>query len=74
MNSMIAEQSERRGAVGSGIAVGHEGEVGAGDEISVIGRDQNGVPASEIARLYAVKRYRDAVVGKSRVRRNQSLP
>ena len=39
------------------LAVTREGEVGAGDEISVIARDTNGVPVSEITRLYAEKRY-----------------
>ena len=41
------------------LAVVHEGEVGAGDEIEVIARDPNGVPVSEITRLYAERRYRD---------------
>jgi MOSC domain-containing protein YiiM len=39
------------------LAVAREGEVGAGDEITVIARDPNGVPVSEITRLYAEKRY-----------------
>jgi MOSC domain-containing protein YiiM len=43
-------------------AVTREGEVGAGDEISVISRDPNQVPVSEITRLYAEKRYGDADV------------
>jgi MOSC domain-containing protein YiiM len=38
-------------------AVAREGEVGAGDEISVISRDSNAVPVSEITRLYVAKRY-----------------
>jgi MOSC domain-containing protein YiiM len=42
------------------LAVTREGEVGAGDEIKVISRDPNGVPVSEITRLYAEKRYSDA--------------
>jgi MOSC domain-containing protein YiiM len=40
-------------------AVTREGEVGAGDEIVAISREPNGVPVSEITRLYAAKRYSD---------------
>ena len=39
-----------------------EGEVGAGDEMKLISRDLNGVPVSEITRLYAEKRYSNADV------------
>ena len=42
------------------LAVTREGDVGAGDEIKVISRDPNGVPVSEITRLYAEKRYSNA--------------
>lgn len=45
------------GRMGFYVAVTREGEVGAGDEIKVIGRDPNGVPVSEITRLYVAKRY-----------------
>ena len=41
------------------LAVTREGEVGAGDEIKVISRDENAVPVSEITRLYIAKRYGD---------------
>jgi MOSC domain-containing protein YiiM len=44
------------------LAVTREGDVGAGDEIKVISRDPNGVPVSEITRLYAEKRYSNADV------------
>ena len=44
------------------LAVAREGEVGSGDEIKAIGRDPNGVPVSEITRLYAEKRYGDSDV------------
>jgi MOSC domain-containing protein YiiM len=44
------------------LAVIREGDVGAGDEIKVISRDPNGVPVSEITRLYAEKRYSNADV------------
>src|SRR5256885_2974002 len=44
------------GRTGFYLAVTHEGEVGAGDEIKVIARDSNAVPVSEVARLYIAKR------------------
>jgi MOSC domain-containing protein YiiM len=44
------------------LAVTREGEVGSGDELAVISREPNGVPVSEITRLYAAKRYGDADV------------
>ncbi len=48
------------------VAVAREGEVGAGDEIQAIARDPNGVPVSEITRLYAEKKYSDADVASVR--------
>jgi MOSC domain-containing protein YiiM len=45
------------GRTGFYLAVKREGEVGAGDEIKVISRDENAVPVSEITRLYVAKRY-----------------
>jgi MOSC domain-containing protein YiiM len=48
------------------LAVTREGEVGADDEIKVIGRDPNGVPVSEITRLYIAKRYADDDVTSAR--------
>jgi MOSC domain-containing protein YiiM len=47
------------GRTGFYLAVTHEGEVGAGDEIKVIARDPTAVPVSEITRLYIAKRYGD---------------
>jgi MOSC domain-containing protein YiiM len=47
------------GRTGFYFAVTREGEVGADDEIKPIGRDPNGVPVSEITRLYIAKRYAD---------------
>src|SRR6266480_4524904 len=44
------------------LAVAREGEVASGDEIKAIAQDPNGVPVSEIARLYAEKRYGDSDV------------
>jgi MOSC domain-containing protein YiiM len=45
------------GRTGFYLAVTREGEVGAGDEITVIDREPNAVPISEITRLYVAKRY-----------------
>ncbi len=45
------------GRTGFYLAVTREGEVGAGDEITVIAREPNAVPISEITRLYVAKRY-----------------
>jgi len=54
------------GRTGFYLAVTHEGEVGAGDEIKVIDRDPNRVPVSEITRLYITKRYGDDEVSSVR--------
>src|SRR6266403_5578028 len=45
------------GRTGFYLAVTREGDVGAGDEIKAISRDENAVPVSEITRLYIAKRY-----------------
>jgi MOSC domain-containing protein YiiM len=45
------------GRTGFYLAVTREGDVGAGDEIKVISRDENAVPVSEVTRLYIAKRY-----------------
>ena len=45
------------GRTGFYLAVTREGQVGAGDEIKVISREENAVPVSEITRLYIAKRY-----------------
>ncbi len=50
------------GRTGFYLAVTSEGEVGAGDEMKLIGGDPNNVPVSEITRLYAEKRYSNADV------------
>ncbi len=47
------------GRTGFYFAVTREGEVGAEDEMKRIGRDPNGVPVSEITRLYIAKSYSD---------------
>jgi MOSC domain-containing protein YiiM len=51
------------GRTGFYFAVSREGEVGAGDEMTRIAQDPNGVPVSEITRLYVAKRFDDADVG-----------
>lgn len=45
------------GRTGFYVAVTREGEVGAGDEIKPVSRDDTAVPVSEITRLYVAKRY-----------------
>jgi MOSC domain-containing protein YiiM len=63
------------GRTGFYLAVAKEGDVGAGDEMRSVSRDQNGVPVSEITRLYATKRYSDAdVAGVKRAVRVEALP
>jgi len=48
------------GRTGFYLSVTREGEVGVGDEIRVISHDPDGVPVSQITRLYAEKKYNDA--------------
>lgn len=50
------------GRTGFYLSVAREGEVGAGDEITLISQDPDGVPVSEITRLYTDKRYGDTDV------------
>jgi len=45
------------GRTGFYFAVTREGEVGAGDEMKMVSRDENAMPVSEITRLYVAKRY-----------------
>lgn len=63
------------GRTGFYLAVAHEGEVGAGDEFKVIAREANGVPVSEITRLYIAKRWdEDDVASLRRALRVEALP
>jgi MOSC domain-containing protein YiiM len=63
------------GRTGFYLAVTHEGEVGASDEIKVIARNPNGVPVSEVTRLYIAKRYgNDEVSSVRRALRVGALP
>ncbi|MGB7267841.1 MAG: MOSC domain-containing protein [Terracidiphilus sp.] len=48
------------------LSVAREGEVGAGDEMKIVSRDANGVPVSEIMRLYAATRFNDADAASAR--------
>lgn len=63
------------GRTGFYFAVTLEGHVAAGDEITVIARDPNAVPVSEITRLYIAKRYsRDDVASLQRALQVAALP
>jgi MOSC domain-containing protein YiiM len=63
------------GRTGFYLAVVREGEVGAGDEIKLISRDENAVVVSEITRLYLAKRYgEDDVASLRRALRVATLP
>lgn len=63
------------GRTGFYLAVTREGEVGAGDGIKVISREENAVPVSEITRLYVAKRYdEDDVKSLRRALRVTALP
>lgn len=56
-------------------AVLHEGEVGSGDAMNPLGRDENAVPVSEITRLYVSKRFApDDLESLQRVLRVNALP
>ena len=48
------------GRTGFYLAVTREGNVCAGDEITLISHDENGIPVSQITRLYTEKRYNDS--------------
>ena len=63
------------GRTGFYLAVSREGEVGAGDEMKVIARDPDGVPVSDVLRLYIAKRYdEDDVAAARRALRVAALP
>lgn len=57
------------------LSVAREGDVVAGDEMTLIASDPNRVPVSEIMRLYAAKHYdRDEVAAAERVLRVKAVP
>jgi MOSC domain-containing protein YiiM len=63
------------GRTGFYLSVAKEGEVGAGDEMSVMSSDPEGVPVSEITRLYGEKSYNDEdVAAVQRALRVAALP
>jgi len=63
------------GRSGFYLAVVREGEVGVGDEMTLLGREADLVPVSEIVRLYAAKRYDSAEVASvQRALRVAALP
>src|ERR1700674_2723819 len=63
------------GRTGFYLAVTREGVVGAGDEITVLSRDPNAVPVSEITRLLLAKRFSaDDVRSARRALRVAALP
>ena len=70
-DDMVKQFSDSR-RTGFYLGVAREGEVGAGDEIKAITTDSQGVPVSEITRLYAEKRYGDSDV--AMVRRALLVP
>jgi MOSC domain-containing protein YiiM len=63
------------GRTGYYFMVTQKGEVGAGDEITPLARDPNGVPVSEITRLYIAKRFspEDAAIAR-RTLQLEALP
>jgi MOSC domain-containing protein YiiM len=63
------------GRTGYYCAVFHEGEVGAGDEMTRIAQDPNSMAVSEITRLYVAKRFDpDDVTSVQRALRVAALP
>ncbi|HEY4054019.1 MAG TPA: MOSC domain-containing protein [Terriglobales bacterium] len=63
------------GRTGFYLAVTHEGEVGAGDEMELIGQDPSAVPVSEITRLFSMKAYSiDDVRSVERALQVEALP
>jgi len=63
------------GRTGFYLAVTRGGEVGADDDIKTTNRDPNGVPVSEITRLYIAKRYaHDDAASVHRALRVAALP
>ena len=63
------------GRTGFYFSVSREGEVGTGDEVTLIGRDENNVAVPDITRLYVSKRYSPAEVETlHRATRVEALP
>ena len=65
----------KSGRSGIYLAVSREGEVGAGDELTVVSRDPEAVPIGEITRLYVTKQFtRDDVSILRRAGRVEAFP
>jgi MOSC domain-containing protein YiiM len=63
------------GRTGFYVAVSREGDVGAGDDITLLSRDAHAVPISEITRLYVAKAYTtDDLASARRALRVEALP
>jgi MOSC domain-containing protein YiiM len=63
------------GRTGFYLAVREEGNVGAGDPITLIGRDPHGVRVADITRLYVAKKFsRDDIAAASRALLVEALP
>jgi MOSC domain-containing protein YiiM len=63
------------GRTGFYVAVMREGEVGAGDEITLLGREPDSIPVSAILRLYLAKSYAaEELVLVDRARKLSALP
>jgi MOSC domain-containing protein YiiM len=63
------------GRTGFYLAVTREGEVGAGDAITVTARDPNGIPVSEITRLFVAKTWSaEDVASTQRILRVDAVP
>src|SRR6185436_9439071 len=63
------------GRTGFYLAVQQEGDVGAGDTITLRGRDPDGMRVADITRLYLAKRFSgDDVANAKRALRVQALP
>src|SRR5712692_7106200 len=71
----MVKQFLASGRTGFYFSVSREGEVGAGDEVTLIGRDENNVAVPDITRLYVSKRYSPAEVETlRRATRVEALP
>ena len=65
-SDQMVKQFQASGRSGFYVAVTREGEVGAGDAITVLSRDANAVSVSEIARLHFAKSYQPEDIGSVR--------
>lgn len=74
-SDQMVKKFQASGRSGFYVAVIREGDVGRGDAITVVSRDTNAVPVSEIGRLYVAKSYRpEDVESVRRALRVEALP